>query len=339
MAPSTDPDIDSLTYPHDDLRSKFYHLDRLLDRMPPIFSIDDSVPLNRQLGALAVFPDDILYDVFSHLSIIDLMRLRRCNRFASHFINTIPLLRKILRIAPNTIKGIMAIQVSERITLEQLCQKLYQRECDGCGELAQSIYLPTCHRACFDCMHPQGGGNFNAALTYDQLYGDYSVSSERIATWPSFLPPHCTFTNGVNKFKTAERHVLYSSYSYTFGQKLGWDTTWQYSFRGAITGPEVDRSWDMARRDPNREAVTVVQGPLNMMLREHMTVVIAPWPDSTGLNVEHGILCSTCLGTSRQDRIFSRDTFLEHLKDCRVRPSSMRFFIKPRDWGLWVCED
>jgi hypothetical protein len=126
MALPTDPNIDSLTYTHDDLPSNWFHLDRLLDRMAPLFSIDDSTPGApiRELGSLSILPAELLLDIFDNLSIIDLMRFRRCNRYSSYFVSTIPPLRTVLRIAPNTVKGIMALQVSTHITVRQL------RQCD-----------------------------------------------------------------------------------------------------------------------------------------------------------------------------------------------------------------
>lgn len=108
MALLSNLNIDNLTYTYDELRSKRLYLVRLLDRMSPVSSIDNSTPLTRNFGTLTVLPTELLLDIFEHLSIIDLMRLRRCDRYSSYFVNTIPPLRTVLRIAPNTVKGIMA---------------------------------------------------------------------------------------------------------------------------------------------------------------------------------------------------------------------------------------
>jgi hypothetical protein len=341
MALLTDPDIDSLTYTCDDLRSNWFHLDRLLDRMAPVFSIDDSTPLIRELGALTILPAELLLDIFEYLSIIDLMRFRRCNRFSSYFVNSIPPLRTVLRIAPNTVKGIMALQVSTHITVKPLYQKLYQSECDGCGELAQCIYLPTCLRACFGCLHPEDYGYFAEPRSEEELRIDYGLSSEQIAARPSFRPPLCTYTNGMNKFKTGERHILYDGSSRSLCNKLGWDPWVDFdSLQGSIIGMEhSDRAFATLNQDPNREAVTVVHDPLNFMLRNHIAVVIAPWPDPTALKAEQGVFCSTCLGMESQNRFYTRDTFSKHLKDCRVRPKRGEFVEYRRNILLWLCED
>ncbi|KAH8710012.1 hypothetical protein GQ44DRAFT_714785, partial [Phaeosphaeriaceae sp. PMI808] len=257
------------------------------------------------------------------------MRFRRCNQYSSYFVNTIPPLRTVLRIAPNTVKGIMALHVSTHITAKQLCQKLYQRECDRCRGLAQSIYLPTCLRACFDCLHPDRPYHFFDPIPEHELRVEYGLCSEQIAAWPGFRPLLCTFTNGMNKFKTEERHILYdcpSSGLYKFPPRIS-----------PLVTAQARRANGMLKQDPNREAVTVVHDPLHFMLTKHMAAVIAPWPDRTALTAERGVFCSTCLGTRSQNRFYTRDTFSEHLKDCRVGPGWWKRYR--RSPVLWLCED
>ncbi|KAF2244677.1 hypothetical protein BU26DRAFT_522475 [Trematosphaeria pertusa] len=86
--------------------------------MAPVFSIDDPTPRIRELGGLTVLPNELLLNILEIVSIIDLMRFRRCNRCSSYFVNTIPPLRMALRIAPNTMKGILALEVSTHILPE-----------------------------------------------------------------------------------------------------------------------------------------------------------------------------------------------------------------------------
>lgn len=352
MTPVMEPSIDSLTYTYDDLRSHSFYLDRLLDRMAPVFSIDDSTPPIKELGALTVLPAELLLMVVENLTVVDLMRFRRCNRFASYFVDTIPQLRTVLRIAPNTVKGIMALEVSTHITVKQLCQKIYQRECDGCGRLAQCIYLPTCLRICLRCSRTNETQYFDEPAPEDELRMNYGMSSAQLAVLPSFRPPLCTFTNGMNKFKTAKRHKLYDIPTSLLSEKLGWgewfppllDPTLEDSTIPNIINRAID-DIDMILQKPNRENVTVVHDPLNSLLRKNMAIVIAPWPDATGLKAEQGVFCSTCVGMENQEAFYTRETFLEHLKDCRVAPQlldssdpegSLVDSLRPL---LWLCDD
>jgi hypothetical protein len=335
-----DSNIDSLTYTHDDLRSDWFHLDRLLDRMAPFFSIDDSTPPTNGLGALTALPAELIFNILEDLSISDLMRFRRCNRYSTYFVDTIPSLRTVLRIAPNTVKGIVALQVSTHITIKQLCQKLYQRECDGCGELAQCIYLPTCLRACFFCLHPGNKKYFNNPEAEQELRYNYRLDTKDIAARPSFRPLRCTFTNGMNKFKTAERHTLYDCCSLSFPKRQSWEPQYRIPSDSNLPEARSDRAYRMFEQDPKREAVTVIHhDPLHFVLRKHMAAVIAHWPDAIAMTVEQGVFCSACLNTRSQDRIYTRDTFSEHLKDCRVRAGSLPWDFYRRTTGLWLCED
>ncbi|KAF2726735.1 hypothetical protein EJ04DRAFT_557815 [Polyplosphaeria fusca] len=71
MALPTDLNIESLTFTHADLRKNYFYLDRLLDRMAPIFSLNDPAPHVRELGSLIVFPAELLVDIFESLSLVD----------------------------------------------------------------------------------------------------------------------------------------------------------------------------------------------------------------------------------------------------------------------------
>ena len=348
MAVPADLNIENTTYPHDELRKNWFLLDQLLNRMAPVFSINNPTSPGRELGALTVLPSELLLDIFENLSIIDLMRFRLCNRSSSYFVNTIPPLRTALRIAPNTIKGMMALQVSTHITARELCRKIYQRECDACGRLAQGIYLPTCLRACFICMKP---GVFGTSIPGDEIL-DESLSvatAEQLASVPSFRPLLGTFTNGVNKFKMVKRHVMYDNPDNELMDRLGWRRWYYYpynpseaasdSLRGGLwrqRGPlESNMPWPL----PDEAAVTVVRDPLHPRLHMYMTVVIAPWPDSTASRAEQGIFCSACWCTKNGRLLHTRDTFLEHLKDCRVGPYNIVHFEYTRKPRIWLCED
>ncbi|KAF2109826.1 hypothetical protein BDV96DRAFT_651403 [Lophiotrema nucula] len=341
----TDLNLESLTYTHADLRWNCFSLDRLLDRMAPVFSINDPTPRTRELGALTVLPTELLLDILENLSIIDLMRFRRCNRYSSYFVDTIPPLRTALRIAPNTVKGMMALQVSAHITANQLCQKLYQKECDGCGALAQCIYLPACLRACFRCTFLPFNGWFQCPQTEDRLVVEWMLRPEQLAARPSFRPLLGTFTNGMNKFKMVERHTMYDCPTKKLNEKLGWSPWYDARAKfemdpdpSALTWGRIERQVAMWRQDPNREAVTVVRDPPPQGLLIHMALVVAPWPDSTSSEAEQGVFCSTCLGTVNQHKLYTEDMFLEHLRDCRVQPDAL-WASQSQRFRLWLCED
>ncbi|KAF2130182.1 hypothetical protein P153DRAFT_253046, partial [Dothidotthia symphoricarpi CBS 119687] len=147
------------------------------------------------LGKLTVLPAEILRIILEQLSIPQLMQFRHCNRFSCHLVDTHPLLRFALRIAPNTVRGMMAIRLTAQTTLQQLHHKLYQRYCDQCGQLAPYIYLPTCLRACFTCVRPGGTNMFWYPVPEVEAIVGMGFSIQELATVPSFLFLPATFTN------------------------------------------------------------------------------------------------------------------------------------------------
>jgi hypothetical protein len=54
---------------------------------------------------------------------------------------------------------VLAIGAGRWTTCEDICEALYQEECEveGCGLFAGYLYLPTCKKVCFECFieHPQ----------------------------------------------------------------------------------------------------------------------------------------------------------------------------------------
>lgn len=335
-----------MTYTHADFTQKIFWLDRLLDRLAPVSSLIGPIPQVREFGTLTVFSTELLLDILERLSIIDLMRFRHCSRYSTYFVDTMLPIRTAFSIAPNTLKGIMALQISTHITAQQLCRKLHQRECDTCGKLAQYLYLPLCFRACFECT-PVFRSNkcYGFCSTGDEVIRAFLLRPEQLVTWPSFRPLLATFTNGLNKFKMEGRQRLYECPSPMLNEELRWSPWYDELAVSTIDPPvsdqtieQMDRAYDMLYPNRNLEDVTVVHDPLPKFLQPHMATVYAPWPDSTGSRAEQGVFCSLCLLTRSQNRVYTRDTFLEHFRDCRVRPYGGHI-IPHREPCLWLCED
>jgi hypothetical protein len=201
--------IDAMTYTHSAFGANFFYLDQILDRMPPISKFIDKTPKDKNLGKLTVLPSEVLLLVLETLFIVDLMRFRRCSRSSSHFVDKI--LQPVLKVAPNTIKGLLVLQVTTHMTARQLFLKLRQRHCDGpeCGALAQYMFLPTFARLCFHCC-AYGPWEFKfLGLVFEEEIAPEHYQDLDLFSYPSFRMLPATFTNGVNKFKFIGRHKIY----------------------------------------------------------------------------------------------------------------------------------
>jgi hypothetical protein len=210
--------IENITYTHDELPS-FFMLDQILDRMAPISALTGPSP-QQVIGSLAIFPIEVLLIILENLAVTDVMRFRRCNRFAMHVVDTESPLRSCLQLAPIIVKGMMAIRTSAHITPQQLRAKLHQRDCDNiwrkffdedintnpehelarCGQMAQHLYLPTCMRFCLECRRDQTGVDYEMAAALGV------VERKTFAMAASFRLPPVTFRRGLNMFKV-EAHT------------------------------------------------------------------------------------------------------------------------------------
>ncbi|PVI05879.1 hypothetical protein DM02DRAFT_682802 [Periconia macrospinosa] len=332
VAQSTSSNTDSLTYTHDVFRNKWFYLDRILDNTMPLFS--STSPPTQDLGALSALPNELLYTIFSHLPITSLMRFRRCNRLSSLLITSIPSLRAILHTAPNTIKGILALQISTPITLTQLRQKLTQRTCDGCGDLGGLIYLPTCQRACFYCLHAAWRRYYDAPKTKTQLETRFAMTPVEIAALPTLRSLPGTFTDGTAKFTWQDRATMYVRP----GKFWNEDAKTYGGLCEMNLGDKYRKLWD-DRGDDDDEPVLVKEDPMPWQVQYHMTSVLAPWMDPKGQEWEEGVFCSNCVGSVGEDVVYDKVSFGEHMRECRAKTRRAERWRtgRWREVDLWLC--
>ncbi|KAA8619702.1 FBOX domain containing protein [Pyrenophora tritici-repentis] len=80
MTEPQDVSMESITYMHEDLKN--FIVDKLLDHMLPISALTEPAPQDRVVGSLPVLPIELLVMILDSLTITDVMRFRRSNRFA-----------------------------------------------------------------------------------------------------------------------------------------------------------------------------------------------------------------------------------------------------------------
>jgi hypothetical protein len=111
------------------------------------------------LGSLAVLPVELLHQILAQLDLRTLIDFRYVNRKAAEAVDGLPDYKLVAHYTPNTIHGVLAIGAGRWTTCEDICEALYEEECEveGCGLFAGYLYLPTCKKVCFECFteHPQ----------------------------------------------------------------------------------------------------------------------------------------------------------------------------------------
>jgi len=263
---------------------------------------------------------ELLMIILEDLSIAHLMQFRRCNRSTADLIDSEPLLGSTLRFAPNVLKGLVALRITIPVTAGQVRRKCAQRSCDGCGGLAQSLYLPTFQRACFPCLRLPGGMAFGPPVSPWEMVHQFEIQPQDFDSIPSFRFLPVSFTNGTNVFRINTPHTLYDCESVCRKRSETNDdykahlNDEQWAEREAF----LDREIDLDRIDRSRPPITEVSAPAPEWIRLHMAVVFAPWIDSGRMEAEQGFYCASCLYTLHQYISYTRETFWEHYEHCRV---------------------
>jgi hypothetical protein len=211
----------------------------------------------------------------------------------------------------------MVLRISMHVTPRQLCNEVLQRDCDQiriedvlpgpairyteyrCGQLAQHIYLPACTRLCVECIrHESRVTNCELTMGY-QIY-----ETEDFTMTPSFRTLPITLTNGLNKFRAEAQETLYTVHLESMNNR---------------THDLIDLEWDLRKHDYTRPSVSVISA-VPITIARHMPIVFALLVNSMSFQVEQGYYCSTCLHTEVEEQVYTRKTFSDHLRNCRVRP-------------------
>ena len=330
MASSQDIPVETLTYILEPKKPRLI-LDGLIDRMSPISFLIDPLPKNRVCGSLGIFPTEILLKIIEDLTIRDTMRFRRCCRFAMHLVDTESPLRYALKWAPNTVKGMIAIRNTAHITPRMLFRTLQNRRCSFqrsgdqcCGRLAEIVYLPTCTRLCLSCLEKGHRRPASKGAVVRTRYLS-NTGYENLSTLPHFRVSPATLTNGVNRFWIKAEENMYDwdyvdemyPHRAQNPRDTGRERYSKYWLKRCVFLGELKAQFQTGYR---RTAVDVV--PKRTVMG--MCSVWAPAIDTVPLAAEKKLYCLCCLGTTIKREVFTRESFLVHLRDvCRVRPKGI----------------
>ncbi|KAF2658936.1 hypothetical protein K491DRAFT_776037 [Lophiostoma macrostomum CBS 122681] len=294
--------------------------DEQLQRLMPLSLEPPRHPLLVQaLGQLDSLPGEILYDILEDLPLSDLMSFREVNESTKHIVHGMFRFRIIVDHAPQTLRGVLAMQNPVKTTLLELFDKLCQRYCDHCAgkrSLARYLCVVTNSRRCTRCPGATSSKPYGPLLQ-EETIEIFEVSKDNLSELISWWFPVLRFTDGRTVIpEHPSRKILY-------GGKLARPLCHELK----KTKPKWSEIWvptHIKAYDPSTEMpwMTVLNCEHND-LRGTMTTVVAPWIsfDSHGdLKIESGVYCSACLHTEREFEFYTMEEFKEHLRDCRVTP-------------------
>ncbi|KAH7016913.1 hypothetical protein EDB80DRAFT_827235 [Ilyonectria destructans] len=104
------------------------------------------------LGALEVFPFDILCQILPDLDVYGLNSFRRVNRLAMEVVESLTLYKEVTRYAHQAVRGALSIGTGHYMSYRLLYEKLCTRKCETCSNFAGYLFLFTCKRVCFACV-------------------------------------------------------------------------------------------------------------------------------------------------------------------------------------------
>jgi len=105
------------------------------------------------MGALEALPLEVLWAIFSYLTIPALESLKRTNSRASLILSTSPQYKSIMTYAPQLVKALYETRLHQCFPIGRVHNAFTQARCIGCGSFAAYIFLPGLQRCCQRCVY------------------------------------------------------------------------------------------------------------------------------------------------------------------------------------------
>lgn len=279
------------------------------------------------VGNLDKLPLELLSAVLVEVHLDSLTNFRRVNHRAMEVVDSVPEYKAIVYYAPNTLRGILAIETGTWISCQTLYDKLCTAECEHCGDFGGYLYLVTCKRVCCLCFSKQaiylplpssdarrkfglGRGPLTAVACLRSIPGRYSWNAIKLPTRLTFVDPESARQAGIVRHGSVR--VMEQYVSDMASRRLR-------DYRSTLARRrKIDGASELAPRPPRSEDDPDA-GSINP--RRFIATLRTPWLDLRRKSLEWGFHCLACqhaggLGPRRRERKFSIETFHGHIEDC-----------------------
>ncbi|KAI8631318.1 hypothetical protein F5Y19DRAFT_26697 [Xylariaceae sp. FL1651] len=238
------------------------------------------------VGQLDVLPPEIVTAILLTLDLPTLVAFRRVNRRAMSLVDSLHQYRMLLKHCPNVLRAIVSIR-AKHFSCMTLYKVLASTKCDTCHRSGSYLYLITCKRVCYSC--------FTSHAKYlpmsKPLATKYTgLSRKKLKHIPYILslPGRYTARGKISNRRTKlfdRQHVLDATP----------DAPIQ-SYDGRI------QEQDITTREPRR----------------YMSIISAPYFNSSGHLAEWGFHCDNCRSLTRSatnmKNKFTTDGIIDHMK-------------------------
>lgn len=138
--------------------------------------------LQSSLGLLDRLPAELLLLTLELLDFQSLSRMSRVSLRGKAVVEGLPAFREMMQHAPETLPALGQTRLLKYHSSSLLRQTLRSAKCASCFSFAGFLFLPTCERVCFECLHE------NRALwlmTRAQAKRCFRLTDKQLATIPT----------------------------------------------------------------------------------------------------------------------------------------------------------
>ncbi|EEQ28073.1 hypothetical protein McanCB56680_007125 [Microsporum canis] len=104
-------------------------------------------------GLLGHLPLEILHHTLNILDFQSLSRLLCVSRRSRSIVESLPAYRDLMKYTPDTLKALSETCLISFHSAEKLYTVLKSETCISCREFGPFLFLPTCDRCCYECLH------------------------------------------------------------------------------------------------------------------------------------------------------------------------------------------
>lgn len=105
------------------------------------------------LGLLDGLPVELLFITFNFLDFQSISRISRVSLRGKAVVETLPAYRDMMKNAPEILTALGTTRLLSCHSASLLRETLGSDKCVSCSHFGAFLFLPTCERACFECLH------------------------------------------------------------------------------------------------------------------------------------------------------------------------------------------
>lgn len=103
--------------------------------------------------SLFQMPPEILSHIILELDIVSTKWFSQANREARFVTTALPQYRQVVQHSPQAIKAMVRANLGDWFSYRELHRALIQEQCSLCGKFGGFLFLLTCTRCCYTCIH------------------------------------------------------------------------------------------------------------------------------------------------------------------------------------------